>query len=81
MPAQADIEVEAAVLRLLLIEHQALLTTSEVERELGRQRDAISVDAIERAIDTLAGAGLVNRQGDLLLPSRVALYFDSLTIS
>lgn len=80
-PAERDLLLEAAVLRLLLIEHPRLLTEAEVVRELesGAKASGDS-DAIEVAVRSLVGAGLVHRHGRFVLPSRAALCFDQLAV-
>lgn len=70
--------LEAAVLRLLLVEHPAQLTRAEIERELGRP-DGVP-GAVEEAIRRLVGAGLAHRNGEFVLPSRAALRFDELPL-
>jgi hypothetical protein len=37
-------------------------------------------DAARRAITELVGAGLVHRHGDVLSPTRAALYFERLEV-
>lgn len=85
-PPDADDVLQAAVLRLLLSEHPTLLTEAELARELtGAARSVGARDRpirgeIQMAVRDLVGAGLVHRQGELLLPSRAALRFDRLPI-
>lgn len=78
-PAAEDAMVEAAVLVFVLIEHPAHPTVSELSRALNCDPgDFSSVDALERAVRELVAGGLLHRQGDLILPTRAALYFDRL---
>lgn len=78
-PAAEDTALEAAVLRQLLALHPIQLTLAEIVREIaGEPGDFALADAIERAVRDLAAAGLVNRSGDVVLPSRAALRFDEL---
>jgi predicted transcriptional regulator len=80
-PARDDAKVEAAVLALLLAEHPARLTLDELALALGGEPGDFSQrDAIERAVRELEGAGLVNRSGVSLAPSRAALRFAALEL-
>lgn len=74
-----DAAIEAAVLRQLLALHPVVLTTEEALREVaGDPGDFAGRDAVERAVRELAAAGLLNRSGELVLPSRAALRFHEL---
>lgn len=77
-PEDADAQDQAAVMTLLLTEHPAQLTRAEIEREIAEGGEFAERDAVERAIRDLAGVGLLHQQGDLVLPTRAALHFDSL---
>lgn len=78
-PGAHDAIVEAAVLRQLLALHPIQLTVDELAREIGdATEDFAQTDAIERAVRELAAAGLVHRNGDVVMPSRAALHFDDL---
>jgi hypothetical protein len=78
-PIEQDTAIEAAVLRQLLALHPIQLTLRELLREIaGEPKDFALKDAVERAVRDLAAAGLVNRSGDVVLPSRAALRFDEL---
>lgn len=79
-PAERDQMLQAAVLRLLLIEHPAQLTLTELLRELSDPCEGRDKGALETAVGTLVGAGLVHRHGQFLVPSRAALRFDRLPI-
>jgi hypothetical protein len=74
-------KVEDQILRLLLEEHPAQVTRSEIEVALncGSQTFA-ERDAIERALLELVGHGLLHRHGDFFLPSRPSRYMASLVI-
>jgi hypothetical protein len=75
-PAAEDATIEAAVLRQLLALHPVQLTFAELVREIsGGPTDFGPSDAVERAVCQLGSAGLVNRNGDVVLPSRAALRF------
>jgi hypothetical protein len=77
--SSADKEVEAAVLSFVLDEHPDHLTTRELILAMNRDEDDFSaVDAIERAVRELIGAGLLYLGGGLVLPTRSALYFTRL---
>jgi hypothetical protein len=73
--AGEDAALESAVLQQVLALHPAQVTVEELARELGEDRRA---DAFERAVRDLVAAGLLNRSGVLVLPSRAALRFDEL---
>jgi hypothetical protein len=78
-PGTEDTAVEAAVLRQLLALHPVQLTLGELVREIAGESDDFALkDAVERAVRDLAAAGLLNRSGDVVLPSRAALRFDEL---
>jgi len=78
-PAEQDARTEAAVMRQLLALHPVQLGFDELLRELGidvarfEQRDAV-----ERAVRELAAAGLLHRNGKLIVPTRAALRLDQL---
>ncbi len=78
-PAEDDAAVEGAVLRLLLELHPALIAFEELLREIAAgAADFGQRDALERALRDLAAAGLLHRNGDLVLPSRAAVRCDEL---
>ncbi len=78
-PDSEDTTVEAAVLRQLLALHPVQLTVGELVREIAGEPEHFALkDAVERAVRDLAAAGLVNRSGDVVLPSRAALRLDEL---
>jgi hypothetical protein len=78
-PAAEDRATEAAVLRQLLALHPIQLTLEELSREIaGEEADFASKDAVERAVRELTAAGLVHRNGEVVLPSRAALRLDEL---
>lgn len=78
-PAADDEATEAAVLRQLLALYPVQLTLKELSREIaGEEQDFASKDAVERAVRELAAAGLVHRNGKVVLPSRAALRLDEL---
>lgn len=74
-----DAEVEAAVLRQLLLLHPAQLTLEELIVDLAKDPEAFAErDAIERAVRDLGRAGLVHRNGEFAVPSRAAVRFEQL---
>jgi hypothetical protein len=78
-PSVQDTTIEAAVLRQLLALHPIQLTVGELVREIGGQAgDFAQADAVRRAVGELAAAGLVHRNGDVVIPSRAALHLDEL---
>jgi hypothetical protein len=76
--AERDAATESAVLQLVLALHPAPVTFAELARELDVGADAAAHDALERAVRDLAGAGLLHRRADIVLPTRAALRFDEL---
>jgi hypothetical protein len=75
-PAEEDDQIESAALVLVLIEHPSHLTVAELSRALNDDPDDFaSKDAIDRAVRALVGGGLLNRHGDVVMPTRAALYF------
>ncbi|HEX6687918.1 MAG TPA: hypothetical protein VF085_04550 [Solirubrobacterales bacterium] len=71
-----DAMIEAAVLRQLLDLHPIQLTLAELIREIvGESTDFAQTDAVKRAVRQLTAVGLVNCNGDVVLPSRAALRF------
>jgi len=78
-PATEDETIEAAVLRQLIALHPVQLTQAELVREVaGEEPDFSARDAVERAVRQLGIVGVVHRNGDLVVPSRVALRIDEL---
>jgi hypothetical protein len=78
-PAEDDAAAESAVLGMLLELHPAPISFEELLREIaGGPADFAQRDALGRAVRELAAAGLLHRNGDLVLPSRAAVRFDEL---
>jgi DNA-binding HxlR family transcriptional regulator len=78
-PAEDDAAVESAVLQLLLALHPAQVSFDELLREIGGgECDFAQRDGLERALRDLAAAGLLHRNGNLVLPSRAAVRCDEL---
>lgn len=69
---EQDASAQRAVLSLVLTEHPTQLTASEIARE------TVQVEA-ERTIRELVGAGLLRCEGESVLPTRAAVYFDRLS--
>ncbi len=77
--AGEDTRTEAAVLRWLLALHPAQIAFDEVLRAVCEDPDDFAQrDAVERAVRDLTTAGLLHRNGELVVPSRAALRFDEL---
>jgi hypothetical protein len=74
-PALDDAILQEAALRQLLALHPIQLTLAELVRELTGEAagEFEARDGVERAVRELAAAGLVHRNGDVVLPSRAAL--------
>lgn len=80
-PSSADAMTEAAALRIMLDEHPAMLTPSELElRLLAGDRSAAAVDAVARALRELVAFGLARRVDGHLIATRAAVRFDSLPL-
>lgn len=80
-PSEADQVTEASVLGFVLGEHPAHLTLPELALAMNHDRnDFAADDEVERAIRELIGAGLIYLVSDVVLPTRAALYFDSLGV-
>jgi hypothetical protein len=76
---EQDAAVESAVIALILSRHPAQLTLDELIREVAQDPEEFrQVDAIERAVRDLGGVGLLNRNGEFLVPSQAALRLWSL---
>lgn len=76
---EEDTAMESAILQHLLAIHPVQVTVAELIRELADDPAPFAQrDAVERGVRDLAGAGLVHRSNDLILPSRAALRFDEL---
>jgi hypothetical protein len=74
-----DAAVESAVLMRVLDLHPSQVTLAELIREIGGEQPGFAErDAIERAVRDLAGAGLLHRNDEFVLPTRAALRFDEL---
>jgi hypothetical protein len=69
-----DLRDQGAVLIHVLTLHPAQLRLTELVQEI----TAGATDAIERAVRDLVAAGLLFRNGELVLPTRAALRFDEL---
>lgn len=73
-----DAAMESAVLQLVLDLHPTTVSFEELVREMGGAGGPGELDAIERAVRDLAGAGLLHRSESVVLPTRAALRFDEL---
>ena len=78
-PDPKDKKVERAVLAFLIYRYPERLTIPALSRILSEENsDFESDDAVERAVRELVGAGLLECQAEVVLPTRAALYFDAL---
>jgi hypothetical protein len=76
---EADIAVEAAVIKHLLDVHPTQLSQVELIRELAGEAPGFEErDAIERAVRDLSGVGLLHSRNELLTPTRAALRLNEL---
>jgi hypothetical protein len=76
---RGDAEVEATVLRQLLLLHPTQVTVEELIRDIAADPEEFAErDAIERAVRDLTRSGLVHRNGEFAIPARAALRFNAL---
>jgi hypothetical protein len=79
-PAKEDAHCQRAVLTRVLALHPTHLTLPELAREVCEKPDDFSEgDAVARAVRDLAVSGLLRMNGVLIVPTRPALHFDSLS--
>ena len=77
-----DEQVQADVLSFLLRQHPAPSVLDEILSEMAEPTyGPYSRDDVDRAVRDLAHAGLLHRQGDLVLPTRAAVRFERLNRS
>jgi len=77
--AALDDHDHARVLGHVLYLYPESVTLAELTRELTFASTEFSeCDRIERAVRDLVAAGLLHRVGELVLPTRAAVYFHSL---
>lgn len=70
-PFEQDRTLQAAIVSLLLTLHPAQLTVDELAREMHGPSPGFSLDdAVVRCVEELAGSGVLNRSGELVLLSR-----------
>jgi hypothetical protein len=78
--AEQDEAIEFAVIALILSRHPAQLTLAELIREVADDPDEfLQIDGVDRAVRDLGRVGLLNRNGEFLVPSQAALRMDRLT--
>jgi hypothetical protein len=76
---ERDGATEAAVMRLVLALHPVQVTVAEIVLELSGENPSFAEqDGIERAVRDLAGAGLLHRVEQLVMPTRAAIRFSEL---
>ena len=77
--AVEEAKTESAVLQFVLSLHPTQISYDDLRREFDPEPDGFTQgDALERAVQELSSAGLLLHSGDLVLPTRAALRFDSL---
>jgi hypothetical protein len=72
--------IEASVLAFVLSEHPTHLTVPELVLAINQDSDCRAGDEVECAIRELVGAGLLHVVAGFVLPTRAALYFDTLGV-
>jgi hypothetical protein len=80
-PAGEDRKTERALLALLLDEDPSRLTLADVRLALKpthAEREFAATDAVDRAVRELVAVGLLHREGQFVMPTRAALYFERL---
>jgi hypothetical protein len=78
--AVEDSRLQSAVLGLLLEVSPDLISESDAAREIVRDQGFAVHDAFQRAVNDLIAVGLVQRSGNLILPTRAAIRFEELKI-
>ncbi|HWM54839.1 MAG TPA: hypothetical protein VNO20_05580 [Solirubrobacterales bacterium] len=77
--AEEETRTESAVLQYILAFHPVQTSREELLREFDQgSGDATQRDAVERAVRDLIASGLLQRNGEMVLPTRAALRFDQL---
>ncbi len=77
--ADEDVRTESAVLQYILAFHPVQTSLEELLREFDQgSGDATQREAVERAVRDLIASGLLQRNGEMVLPTRAALRFDQL---
>ena len=75
-----DLRDQALVLDRLLVHWPVQLQEADLLRELELGADEFEHrDRVDRAVAELCGAGLVLRSGSVVLPTRAALYYRTLS--
>ena len=79
-PANEDARDQRAVLTRVLALHPTHLTLPELAREVCQDPDSFEEgDAVARAVRDLAVSGLLRMNGAVVMPTRAAVHFDSLS--
>jgi hypothetical protein len=77
--APGDDHAEATVLREVVFLYPESLTLEELIRQMTAASTAFpDIDQVQRAVRELTAAGLLHRNGDLVLPTRAAVRFQEL---
>jgi hypothetical protein len=77
--AQQDAYDQAMALREVLLIYPELLTLAELVRlRTVASTEFSDCDRVMRAVRDLTACGLIHRCGELVLPTRAAVHFDSL---
>jgi hypothetical protein len=78
-PGTEDARVQRAALTFVLAEHPTRFTQGELTRVLAADPEAAAQrGAIVRAVEELAAADLLRRDGHFVAPTRAALHFNRL---
>jgi hypothetical protein len=80
-PAEQDARAQQTLLGLVLLEHPAQLSVSELVLALSEDpEDFGQRDLVQRAVRDLASVGLLHHQGGAVRPTRAALRFQELEL-
>ena len=78
-PSEADAELEAVTLTTVIERHPSLLSGDELCQEVAEDpTNLVEQDAVRNAIRELVRAGLLQRSGEIVLPTRAAIKFKEL---
>jgi hypothetical protein len=74
----ADRTLQQALMAHLLVNYPTQFSADELTRDLGQPNPRNAAPALEDAITALAAAGVIHRNGDLLVATWTAKYIDDL---